>query len=87
MLIEGIATFGSGCREFGHTVVVWTGVLRSMLQCPIGRVVTVPYFPLCCVMFYVAAAVSLDARYIPVRSSFGPLLIVAFGCGNGRRSM
>ena len=36
MLIEGIATFGcsdrSGCREFGHTVVVCVGGLRSMFN-------------------------------------------------------
>ena len=30
MLIEGIATFGSGCREFGHTVLVWRGVSKHV---------------------------------------------------------
>ena len=72
IMIEGIATSGWGCREFGHMVVVWRGVLRSMFQCPIGNVVTVPYFPLCCVTCYVATIVSLEARYISARSSFGP---------------
>ena len=72
MLIDRITTFGSGCPEFGHTVIVWRGVLRSMLQCPIGSVVTVPYFPLCYVTCYVATIVSLEARYVTVRSSFGP---------------
>ena len=44
------------------------GVLRSMLQCPMGSVVTVPYFALCCVTCYVATIVSLEARCITVRT-------------------
>ena len=53
---RGLPTFGyrdrSGCREFRHTGVIWRGgVLRNMLQCLMGSVMTVPYFPLCYVMW------------------------------------
>ena len=47
--------------------------MRSMLQCLIDSVVTVPYFPPCCILCCVANIVSLEARYITVRSFFfGP---------------
>ena len=36
------------------------------------RVVTVPDSPLCCGMCYVVTIVSLEAKHITVRSSFGP---------------
>ena len=44
----------------------------------IGRAVTVPYFPLCCVICYVATIVSLEIRYITVHSSFGLTSGVSF---------
>ena len=60
------------------------GEFRSMLQCPIGSVVTVPDCPLCCGRCYVATNVSLEVRYIAVRPRLAPL--VAFGCGNAKCS-
>ena len=54
--------------------VVWSyggcvgGALRNMLQCPMGSAVKVPYLLLCCVTCYVATIVSLEARYIKVRT-------------------
>ena len=61
-------------RGVGSLVIrwLWGGSIAKHVTMSIGRAVTVPYFPLCYVTCYVATIVSLEARYVTVRSSFGP---------------